>query len=381
MTDFYAKITHNYLLVQLPFLVEVMMITISLCMIVKNEESVLERCLESIKDAADEIIILDTGSTDKTKEIAGRYTDMVYDFEWVNDFSAARNKAYSKATKDYQMWLDADDVLPEKSLKQLLKLKNTLDPAVDIVTMKYITHFDEQNNPILTSTRERLTKRSMGYLWLDPVHECIPLVGNVFYTNIEIHHRQEKREGVSYRNINIYENLEKSGSPLTPRQQYYYARELKDHGNWEKAAHYFEIFLESGKGWLEDNIATCYNLSICYRVLKKEEKILPILIKSFNYDTPRAEVCSELGYYYKRALRYKQALDWFQVAANLAAPNSSGFILRDYWGYIPYIESCVCSCYLGDYKSAREYNEKAAAYKHTAAIDINREFLASKLTK
>ena len=74
--------------------------TISLCMIVKNEELVLGRCLESIKDLVEEIIIVDTGSTDKTKEIAKLYTNNIYDFKWINDFSAARNFSFSKATKD-----------------------------------------------------------------------------------------------------------------------------------------------------------------------------------------------------------------------------------------------------------------------------------------
>ena len=72
--------------------------TISLCMIVKNEENVLDRCLSSIADLMDEIIIVDTGSTDRTKEIASKYTDLIYDFPWINDFSAARNFSFSKAT-------------------------------------------------------------------------------------------------------------------------------------------------------------------------------------------------------------------------------------------------------------------------------------------
>ena len=63
------------------------MITISLCMIVKNEEKVLSRCLDSVKEIVDEIIIIDTGSTDKTKEIAKKYTNKVLDFKWINDFS------------------------------------------------------------------------------------------------------------------------------------------------------------------------------------------------------------------------------------------------------------------------------------------------------
>ena len=71
------------------------MITISLCMIVKNEEAVLARCLDSLRGLMDEIIIVDTGSTDNTKEIALKYTDKVYDFSWGDDFAAARNFSFS----------------------------------------------------------------------------------------------------------------------------------------------------------------------------------------------------------------------------------------------------------------------------------------------
>ena len=356
------------------------MVTISLCMIVKNEEDVLARCLDSIKNAVDEIIIVDTGSTDNTKEIAYRYTNKVYDFEWIQDFSAARNEAFSKATCDYQMWLDADDVFPENSVKQLLGLKKTLDPAVDIVTMKYHTHFDVHGNPILISTRERLLKREKGYIWQDPVHECIPLIGNVVYSDIEVHHKKIKHEANPTRNLDIYRNLEKSKKPFTPRQLYYYARELKDHGIWADAASYFEKFLATKKGWVEDNIATCYNLSACYRAIGDQQKILPILLKSFAYDAPRAEICCEIGYYYKRMNNYAVALKWFQIAANLSPTQSAGFILQDYWGYIPHIESCVCFCHLGDYTNAKKSNDRAATFKpDAAAIEINRNFLSPHL--
>ncbi|KGP80875.1 MULTISPECIES: glycosyltransferase [unclassified Paenibacillus] len=85
--------------------------TISLCMIVKNEEQVLGRCLESVKDVVNEIIIVDTGSTDMTLDIARKYTDKIYSFEWVNDFSAARNESLKYATSDYILVLDADEYL------------------------------------------------------------------------------------------------------------------------------------------------------------------------------------------------------------------------------------------------------------------------------
>ena len=110
------------------------MASISLCMIVKNEEEVLGRCLDSVSDLVDEIIIVDTGSVDETKRIASVYTDKVETFPWIDDFAAARNFAFQKGTGDYLFWLDADDVITEEEQKKLMKLKMRLDqekPDVD----------------------------------------------------------------------------------------------------------------------------------------------------------------------------------------------------------------------------------------------------------
>ena len=109
----------------------------SLCMIVKNEEAVLNRCLESMASAMDEIIIVDTGSTDATKKIATAYTDQIYDFAWTGNFAEARNYAASKATGDYIYTADADEYLEPEELQKLLQLKKVLLPEVEIVQMLY----------------------------------------------------------------------------------------------------------------------------------------------------------------------------------------------------------------------------------------------------
>lgn len=97
-------------------------IRLSLCMIVKNEEKNLARCLDSVKAVVDEIVIIDTGSTDATKTIAGFYTDLIYDFEWQEDFSRARNFAASHARGKWILTMDADDELEAQDKDLLLKL-------------------------------------------------------------------------------------------------------------------------------------------------------------------------------------------------------------------------------------------------------------------
>jgi len=95
---------------------------LSLCMIVKNEEKNIGECLKSAEGLADEIIVTDTGSTDKTIEIAESYGAKIEHFDWINDFSAARNYSISKANCRWIIWLDADDRLPKKTVEDLRKL-------------------------------------------------------------------------------------------------------------------------------------------------------------------------------------------------------------------------------------------------------------------
>ncbi|MGL4874961.1 MAG: glycosyltransferase family 2 protein, partial [Clostridium sp.] len=156
------------------------MIEISLCLIIKNEENILKRCLDSTKGFIDEIIIVDTGSTDKSKEVAQEYTDKIYDFEWCDDFSKARNFAFSKATKEYIFWLDADDYITEENLKELIKLKETMNKELDAVSMHYSLSRDEKGNTTYSLRRNRLVKRSLDFKWIGRIHEYLEVSGRMF---------------------------------------------------------------------------------------------------------------------------------------------------------------------------------------------------------
>lgn len=95
--------------------------TLSVCMIVRDEERVLSRCLKSIQDVADELVVVDTGSKDKTISIAKDFGAKVFHFEWCDDFAAARNESLKHATGDWILQIDADEELPQQSKSPLRK--------------------------------------------------------------------------------------------------------------------------------------------------------------------------------------------------------------------------------------------------------------------
>lgn len=349
-------------------------------MIVKNEEEVLSRCLSSAEGIADEIVVVDTGSADATKEIALKHGARVYDFPWADDFSAARNFSFSKAAMEYILWLDADDVILDGDRGKLLALKETLDTGVDAVMMRYDTAFDAQGRPVFSFYRERLIKRARGFQWEEPVHEFLRTYGNVINADIHVTHKKPNRVGEPGRNVRIYEALLARGETLSPRGMYYFARELKDAGRFEEAAGYFNAFLASRKGWREDNITACLELSRCMAALGKEEAALKALFESFLYDAPRAEVCCQIGYRLKGRGDYCLAVFWFSLVERLERPvDSWGFMELDCWGYIPFLECAVCYDRLGELEKAEYYNELAAAAKpDSQAVAHNRAYFAAR---
>ena len=349
------------------------MITVSLCMIVKNEEDVLARCLDSVSALVDEVIIADTGSSDRTKEIAAQDTDKLYDFPWDDDFAAARNYAFSLGTMEYCMWLDADDVLLENDQSLFQTLKETLDPETTVVMAKYNTGFDRQGNTTLSYYRERLIKNHMGLRWKGVVHEVIEPAGKILYAGFAVTHRKTRPSDPD-RNLRIFEKELGRGRELDPRQQFYYGRELYYHHRYEEALRIFEAFLSQGKGWLENNIDACCHCAYCYEALGHSEDALRALFRSFSYDRPRAEVCCELGRHFMKRGREDLAVFWYSLA--LGCPRDDqrgGFVSPDCYGYIPCIQLCVCYSRMGRQEKAERLNELAACFKPDApAVQQNR---------
>jgi GT2 family glycosyltransferase/tetratricopeptide (TPR) repeat protein len=164
--------------------------TLSLCMIVKNEEQHLARCLLSVKPVVDEMIIVDTGSTDRTKDIARAYGAKVFDFPWTNDFSAARNQSLSEALGNWILVLDADEVispLDYAALERIVKKKPAKPAAYSMLTRNYTNEVaaqgwtandrkygrEEAGTGWFPSLKVRLFVNDKRIRFQNPVHEFV----------------------------------------------------------------------------------------------------------------------------------------------------------------------------------------------------------------
>lgn len=191
--------------------------TVSLCMIVKNEEAMLARCLESVKHIADEMIIVDTGSTDRTVDIAESYGASIYFYPWDGSFANARNCALTKASMDWILIMDADDEF-EKQDTGMLRHMTSEEVDATAYYCKTLSYLGEAPDPanILCNLNIYLFKNHMGYRFTGDIHEQLYCMDLSFksitaISDIRIYHYgylnsairfQGKRE----RNLEIVQN-------------------------------------------------------------------------------------------------------------------------------------------------------------------------------
>lgn len=297
------------------------MISISLCMIVKNEEAVLKRCLDSVAGLMDEIIIVDTGSTDATKEIAARYTDRIYDFAWNGDFSAARNFSFSKAGKDYIYCADADEVLDECNRERFRVLKQTLLPEIDIVQMKYgnqlefntTYNYDEEYRP-------KLFKRLREFTWIEPIHETVRLEPVIYDSDIVICHKPAGNH--AGRDFEAFLRLHHAGRRLSAKLHNMYARELFIAGAETDFLAAEPVFERT----IDDDDRTADELKEAFCVLAKAARLRGDVHRFFTNAVKCiaaggcSEICVELGEYYASGGDYREAAMWFYNAAGEVSP-------------------------------------------------------------
>lgn len=228
------------------------MATVSLCMIVRNEERHLADCLACCADLVDEIVIIDTGSTDRTKQIAAAARDKhgqpakVFDFAWVDDFAAARNESLRHATGDWIFWMDADERLLPDSQQALARLFGEIGDELAAYAMPQVSQHRNQPNSVVMQLR--LWRNQPAIRWTGRIHEqTLPSVlacncelrrieapiGHIGYFDLQVLHQKRLR------NLSLLK-LESEERPDNPAILFYLGCSSLNAGQEEEAMRCFE---------------------------------------------------------------------------------------------------------------------------------------------
>jgi len=363
--------------------------TISLCMIVKNEEQFLEQCLNSVKDWVDEIIIVDTGSTDHTKEIAAKFTDRLYDFEWSDDFSAARNESLKHATGDWILVLDADETIAETDIQKIKELvKSTPADGYLLIQRNYFRSeqdlqygqkftgisvkatsqdeagfvssandsYSESRNTIgwISTPIVRLFRNVPQVRFSGVVHEDVApsLTGSIINSNLPLHHFGKLNLSVWKSKSQLYEKLAERKVETEPDYYAYYELGRQYFAN-QKIALAKEMFLKSIS--LNDAFwVNWFNLGAIQLLENNLDSAQQCLEKAKTLNPNAVQIYANLGVVYAKQKKFQKAIDIFVLGLNLN-PNQPGVFKN----------MSLCYLEMGDkiraelaFKKAKEFSKK-----------------------
>lgn len=323
--------------------------TCALTLIAKNEEKNLPILLESVEGCFEDIYLTDTGSTDATVETfvriglehSAKYGTVfhVLNFDWVQDFSEARNAALPLIKNDYWMWLDLDDKLDSK--ETFIDWKQNAMQFGNYFLANYHYAIDKDENPIISFIRERVVKNGLGYKFNYQVHEGIkPIDGVTRAQNCitwAVKHRRTKEdlEKDKGRNLAILENLSNKGT-LESRLSFYYGKELFENGNSGEAVHVLKKAVVDVGMQPHDRIMAFQYLTLSLMTeaekLKPEyenqkvdfiNKAISIANQGKLLDPSRAEFWTMIGDCYLRTGRVSEAVPFYSAAKSLSGSEES----------------------------------------------------------
>lgn len=239
---------------------------ISAPMIVRNEEQVLARCLDSIA-GVDEIVILDTGSTDSTGDVARKYTSKYYagEYKWDDNFAEARNRAVEKCTGDWIFIIDADEVLEEGGIKKIRRLIEGAGSEVEVVDFK-IVHADGGEYNYFP----RLYRRKPDIYWLAPVHSYLSKTGNMKADITITHIHPATRKRMPDRALKSLQK-EIKRNPQAIRELFYLAREYVYRRDWIPALYWYSLYLKRAR-WGPEIAEAYLQMAKCYWWLHRGEE-------------------------------------------------------------------------------------------------------------
>lgn len=343
---------------------------ISLCMIVCNEATNLRSCLEAVKDQVDEIIIVDTGSQDNTLEIAYSFTTEVYKFQWVDDFSLARNFAISKARSEWIICLDADEILctGSVSLRELAKK----DTDIEAYLLPIVNYSEELHNNSNTFLVLRFFKNSENYRFNGKIHEQVVITNSskvaVADSPIISHKPLSKKERNYKRNRNLKFLKEAiAEQPDNPFHNYYLGVEWLILGNPHKALPFLKhAYLKIPQESIFFIGPTVKYLCLCYKFVGLMDEALILAMEGAKKFPTYTDLFFLAGCILEEMQEWSIAIKWFKQAINNGPSDAVYSRLEGSDSYVAYYHLGYCQAKM------RLYEEAIQSYQ--TALKINKSY-------
>ena len=338
---------------------------ISACIITKNECDNLNICLERLSHYPFEIVVIDTGSTDDTKKVAAKYTSCIYDFTWCNDFSAARNFAISKATKDYILMIDTDEFVDSLDYDTVLNLIQEHPDQVGRLHRKNLFESDG-SDMVSNELINRLFPKKL-YHYAGTIHEQVVSIENpeevystyvipLYCTHVGYQGGQKLRLEKANRNLSLLlKEHERNESDTYILYQigkaYYYIQE------YEKAIIYFEKAMDykmNPKLTYVNNLISTYAYCLINTKQFAKGLMLNAVYEDFSYS---ADFMFVMGLIYMYNARFEDAIKSFLDATTIKSCDVEG--VNSYLAY--YNIGVIWEC-LGSKEKAISYYKKSGTY-------------------
>ena len=334
---------------------------ISLAMIVRNEGTRLAQCLESIKEAVDEIVVVDTGSSDNTKDIARKYTCKVYSYSWNNDFAAARNYAIEQTTGEWVLSLDADERLEIGSdeLYSLISQTEYSAFCLPLCSQKDAQDFREYDRFMVL----RLFRRN--YRFKNPVHEYVSvddpaLIGYsshpvIWHTTVSIAERHARRG----RNLALLKTMI-AKNKTDPYLNYYLGIEWLGLRRIDFAIAAFQAALRQlSTEQVVFRSPAVRNLISSYKNAGKIDEAIRLCLEESQHYPGYCDLFFDGGVLFELKGEYEIAIKWFQEAVRLGPPHHAFYHTDGTEAYLAYYHLGYCSEKLGIFTEAQRYYEQA----------------------
>lgn len=347
-------------------------------MICKNEISNIENLLNIVCPILEQVVVVDTGSSDGTKEklleLSQKYSNLeIKEFEWIKDFSAARNHAFSFATQEFIMFLDCDDLV---DAKELINFKDNFlkDDSVDCWILDYIYSRYPNGDPQTILGRERFVRRECSPRWVGAIHETISIwnMRQRYYGALKVIHNQTGKVVDYNRNVDILAS-EFEKNPRDPRTAYYYGKELFDRVN-PKGIEVLKHFVALPSKYWDDEINGRFRLACDDLVNNRLTEALHHAESIYHLDSSRlrAEGYWVYGQVEQKLKNFKVAIKWYERCLD-GEPGSPRVLNREYYTWNPMYRLSEC------YREMGLLDESVYWYNRVCGILPNTNSMVSAL--